>query len=452
MSKTTKASSKKSSKKTAPAPESAHESPQEVAPLSFDTLCIQGGYDPKVSEPRILPIVQSTTYRYDDIDHVNRIMTLQEFGHKYSRTSNPTVAGFEARMNLLEGGTAAVATASGQAANLLAIINIVRPGDHILAATQLYGGTFTLINSTLKKFGIEASFFDPDASKAEVEKLVRPETRLIFGETIGNPGLSILDFDRLASIAQKHDIPFIVDNSLATAWLCQPFKLGANIVTYSATKYVDGHATSIGGVVIDGGNFDWTNGKFPDFTTPDPTYNDIVYTEKFPQTAFLIKARAQFLRDFGGCLSPLNAFLFNLGLETLHLRLPRHGENALALAKFLEKHPRVSWVNYPGLNANGKKRIEKYFRHKNGSGILTFGIKGDLDKVRSFVKNLRVAALVVHVADARTGVLHPASSTHAQMNPEQLRAAGISTDMIRVSVGTEDIADLIADFDRALNA
>ncbi|GHU10747.1 O-acetylhomoserine aminocarboxypropyltransferase [Betaproteobacteria bacterium] len=434
-------------------PKTTPKTTKQTAPqLSFDTLCIQGGYDPRVSEPRILPIVQSTTYRYDDIDHVNRIMTLQEFGHKYSRTSNPTVAGFEARMNLLEGGTAAVATASGQAANLLAIINIVRPGDHILAATQLYGGSFTLINSTLKKFGIEASFFEPDASRAEIEKLVRPETRLIFGETIGNPGLSILDFDKLASIAQKHGIPFVVDNSLATAYLCQPFKHGANIVTYSATKYIDGHATSIGGVVIDGGNFDWTNGKFPDFTTPDPTYNGVVYTDQFPQTAFVIKARSQFLRDFGGCLSPLNAFLFNLGLETLHLRLPRHGENALALANFLEQHPKVAWVNYPGLNTNGKKRIVKYFRHKNGSGILTFGIKGDLDSVRRFVKKLKVAALVVHVADARTGVLHPASSTHAQMNAEQLHAAGITPDMIRVSVGTEDIADLIADFDQALNA
>jgi O-acetylhomoserine (thiol)-lyase len=421
------------------------------APLSFDTLCIQGGYDPKFGEPRILPIVQSTTYKYDDIDHVNRLMTLQAVGHKYSRTSNPTVSGFEERMNLLEGGTAAVATASGQAANLLAIINIVRPGDHVLAASQLYGGTFTLLNFTLGKFGIEASFFDPDLPRREIEKLIRPETRLIFGETIGNPGLAILDFDKLAGLAKKHGIPFIVDNTLATAWLCQPFKHGANIVTYSATKYVDGHATSIGGAVIDGGNFDWTNGKFPDFTTPDPTYNGVIYTEKFPRSAFLIKARAQFLRTFGGCLNPMNAFFFNLGLETLHLRMPRHGENALALARFLAKHPKTAWVNYPGLDPTGKARIKKYFRYENGSGILTFGIKGDLDTIRRFVKKLKVAALVVHVADARTGVLHPASSTHAQMNEEQLRAAGITPDMIRVSVGTEDIADLIADFDQALN-
>ncbi|MDR2165437.1 MAG: O-acetylhomoserine aminocarboxypropyltransferase/cysteine synthase [Zoogloeaceae bacterium] len=431
--------------------------PREAAPvipdapaLSFDTLCLQGGYTPGVGDPRIPAIVQSTTYRYDDIDHVNRIMTLQAFGHKYSRTSNPTVAAFEGRLNLLEGGAGAVATASGQAANLLALINIARPGDHIVASTQLYGGSFTLLNSTLKKFGITASFFHPDASAREIEALIRPETRVIFGETIGNPGLSVLDFEKLATIAKRHGIPSVIDNSLATAWLCQPLKHGVNIVTYSATKYVDGHATSVGGAVIDGGNFDWTNGKFPDFTTPDPTYNGVVYAEKFPQAPFLTKARAQFLRDFGGCLSPFNAFLLNLGLETLHLRMPRHGENALALARFLEKHSKVAWVNYPGLDVTNKRRIAKYFRYKNGGGILTFGIKGGLDAIRSFVKRLRVASLVVHVADARTSVLHPASSTHAQMNEEQLAAAGILPDLVRVSVGIEEIGDLIADFDQAL--
>ena len=440
--------SKKESKEQKSAKKAAS---RAAAPaLSFDTLCIQGGYEPRFGEPRVLPIIQSTTYKYDDIDHVNRIMTLQAFGHKYSRTSNPTVAGFENRMNALEGGTAAVATSSGQAANLLAILTIVKAGDHILATSQLYGGTFTLLHSVLNNFGIETSFFDPDAPRAKIEKLVRPNTKLVFGETIGNPGLSILDFGKIASIAQKYGVPFIVDNSLATPWLCRPLEHGANIVTYSATKYIDGHATSVGGVTIDGGNFDWTNGKFPDFTSPDPTYNDIVYTEAFPKTAFLIKARAQSLRDFGGCLSPMNAFLFAIGLETLHLRMPRHGENALALARFLAQHKKVAWVNYPGLDATGSERIKKYFRHANGSGILTFGIKGDLDAVRRFVKALKVAALVVHLADARTGVLHPASSTHAQMTKEQLRAAGISPDLIRVSVGLEDIGDLIADFDQAL--
>ncbi|MDR2690518.1 MAG: O-acetylhomoserine aminocarboxypropyltransferase/cysteine synthase [Azoarcus sp.] len=419
-------------------------------PLSFDTLCIQGGYAPKFGEPRILPIIQGTTYKYDDIDHVNRIMTLQDFGHKYSRTSNPTVAGFEAKINQLEGGAGAVATASGQAATLLAIASIVRTGDHILAASQLYGGTFTLFNSTLKKFGVTASFFEPDAPAREIEQLFRPETRVLFGETLGNPGLAILDFDKLSALARQHGVPFIVDNTLATPFLCQPFRHGANIIIHSATKYIDGHATSVGGVVIDGGNFDWTNGQFPDFTTPDPTYNGVIYTEKFPQSPFLFKARAQFLRDFGGCLNPMNAFLFNLGLETLHLRMPRHGENALALARFLTTHPQVAWVNYPGLDSNGKQRISRYFKHENGSGILTFGIKGGIDAIRRFVKKTRVAALVVHIGDARTGILHPASSTHAQMDEAQLRAAGITPDMVRVSVGIEDVADLIADFDQAL--
>jgi len=446
--------SKKDAAKTKPAKKTkTAKAPKAAAPApSFDTLCVQAGYDPKFGEPRVLPIVQSTTYKYDDIDHVNRIMTLQAFGHKYSRTSNPTVAGFEGRINALEGGAATVATSSGQAANVLAILTVVKAGDHILSSSQLYGGSHTLLNSILPTFGIEASFFEPDASRADIEKLVRPNTRLIFGETIGNPGLTILDFDKLAAVAKKHGIPFIVDNSLATPWLCRPFEHGANVVTYSATKYIDGHATSVGGAVVDGGNFDWTNGKFPDFTTPDPTYNGIVYTEAFPQSPFLVKARAQILRDFGGCLSPLNAFLFNIGLETLHLRMPRHGDNALALAEFLAKHKKVSWVNYPGLDPDGKKRIAKYFRHANGSGILTFGIKGGLDAVRRFVKALKVAALVVHLADARTGVLHPASSTHAQMNEKQLLAAGITPDMIRVSVGLEDIGDLLADFGQALKA
>jgi O-acetylhomoserine (thiol)-lyase len=436
-----------------PARKSAAKSAQPAAApasLRLATLCIQGGYAPRFGEPRILPIIQSTTYKYDDIDHVNRIMTLQEFGHKYSRTSNPTVAGFEAKMNQLEGGAGAIATASGQAATLLAIASIVRAGDHILAASQLYGGSFTLFNSTLKKFGVTASFFEPDAPAREIEKLFRPETRVLFGETIGNPGLAILDFDKLSALARKHGVPFIVDNTLATPFLCQPFQHGANIVLHSATKYIDGHATSVGGVVIDGGNFDWTNGKFPDFTEPDPTYNGVIYAEKFPQSPFLFKARAQFLRDFGGCLNPMNAFLFNLGLETLHLRMPRHGENALALARFLMTHPQAAWVNYPGLDANGKKRIARYFQHKNGSGILTFGIKGGIDAIRRFVKKIRVAALVVHIGDARTGVLHPASSTHAQLDKKAQRAAGITPDLVRVSVGIEDARDLIADFDQAL--
>ncbi|MDR0528126.1 MAG: O-acetylhomoserine aminocarboxypropyltransferase/cysteine synthase [Zoogloeaceae bacterium] len=442
-------SRKKSSKKTSAA---SAVSAAPAAELAFDTLCLQGGYSPKFGEPRVLPIIQSTTYKYDDIDHVNRIMTLQAFGHKYSRTSNPTVAGFEARVNLLEGGAGAIATASGQAATLLATTAIVREGDHILAASQLYGGTYTLFHSTLKRFGVRASFFDPNAPAREIEKLFRPETRLVFGETIGNPGLAILDFGKLSALAKAHGVPLIVDNTLATPFLCQPLKHGANIVINSATKYMDGHATSVGGIVVDGGNFDWANGLFPEFTSPDPTYNGVIYAEKFPASPFLYKARAQSLRDFGGCLSPMNAFLINLGLETLHLRMPRHGDNALALAKFLSAHPKVTWVNYPGLETASKKLVARYFRKDNAGGILTFGLKGGLDAIRRFVKALKVAALVVHVGDARTSVLHPASSTHAQLTEQEQRAAGILPDMVRVSVGIEDPADLIADFEQAIAA
>ncbi|MDR0996207.1 MAG: O-acetylhomoserine aminocarboxypropyltransferase/cysteine synthase [Zoogloeaceae bacterium] len=418
--------------------------------LSFSTLCVQGGYTPGFGEPRVLPITQSTTFKYDDLEHVHRIMTLQDFGHKYSRTSNPTVAGFEARVNLLEGGKGAVATSSGQAATLLALITILKPGDHLVASSELYGGSFTLLHSTLNKFDIDASFFAPDAAESEIEALFRPNTRLVFGETIGNPGLSILDFDKLAALARQHRVPFVVDNTLATPFLCQPLKHGANIVIHSASKYLDGHATSVGGIVVDGGNFDWGNGLFPDFTAPDPTYNGVRYAVDFPKTPFLVKARAQFLRDFGGCLSPMNAFLLALGIETLHLRMPRHGENALALARFLQTHPQVRWVNYPGLSETGQARMARYFNHTSASGVLTFGLDGGFAAISRFVKKLKVASLVVHVGDARTGVLHPASSTHAQMNEDELRQAGIAPELVRVSVGIEDAADLIADFEQAL--
>ncbi|THF65289.1 O-acetylhomoserine aminocarboxypropyltransferase/cysteine synthase family protein [Pseudothauera rhizosphaerae] len=414
------------------------------------TLCIQAGYSPGVGEPRILPIVQSTTYKYDDIEHVRRVMTLQEFGFKYSRTGNPTVAGFEQKMVALEGGTAAVATASGQAANLLALTNICRAGDHILAPATLYGGSYSLLHTTLPKFGIEATLFDPQASPRAIARLVRPNTRVLFGETIGNPGLNVLDFAKLSALARRFDLPFVVDNTLATPLLCNPLRHGANIVTHSATKYIDGHATSVGGIVIDGGNYDWNNGKFPDFTEPDPSYNGVSYTGQFPNSPFLIKARAQILRDFGACLNPHNAFFFNLGLETLHLRMERHGANALALARFLEKHPQVAWVNYPGLNPAGRRRIARHFNARNGSGVLTFGLRGGLPAIDRFVKRLRLAALVIHVGDARSSVLHPASSTHAQLDEEQQRSAGIAPEMIRVSVGIEDTADIVADFAQAL--
>lgn len=417
------------------------------------TICVQGGWTPKPGEPRVLPIYQSTTYKYEDLEQVERLFALKEVGFKYTRTGNPTVAAFEQKIAALEGGVGALALASGQAANLLAITNLCNAGDHVVSASTIYGGTYTVLDTKLRKLGIDVTFVDPEAPEEALRRAFRPSTRALFGETIGNPGLNVLDFAKFASLARRFDVPFIVDNTLATPYLCTPLQLGADVVTHSATKYIDGHATSLGGVLVDGGSYDFANGKFPEFTEPDPTYAGVRYVQAFERAAFVSKARAQFLRDFGACLSPFNAFLLNLGLETLHLRMPQHSHNALAMARFLSKHPKVSWVVYPGLETNPQlARVRACFSRPEGSGILTFGIRGDLQATRRFVKALRVAALVVHVGDARTGVLHPASSTHAQMTPEQQRSAGITPDMIRVSVGIEDPDDLVADFAQALDA
>jgi O-acetylhomoserine (thiol)-lyase len=417
------------------------------------TICVQGGYVPKIGEPRVLPIFQSTTYKYDDLEQVERLFALKESGYKYTRTGNPTLAALELKVSQLEGGVGAIALGSGQAANLLAITNLCSAGDHIVSASTIYGGTFTLLSSTLRRFKIEVTFVDPEAPESEIQKAFRPETKLVFGETIGNPGVNVLDFDKFSSLAKRNGVPFIVDNTLATPVICNPFSLGANIVTHSATKYMDGHATSLGGLVIDGGNFDWTNGKFPDLTEPDPTYNGVRYVEKYKETAYITKARVQYLRDFGACLSPFNAFIFNMGIESLHLRMRQHSSNALALAKFLKNHPRVNWVNYPGLEDNiNSPRVKKYFAGNRASGILTFGVKGDAQAARTFVKSLKIASLVVHIGDARSCVLHPATSTHAQLSPEDQKIAGITPDMLRVSVGIEDEEDIIADFDQALIA
>ncbi len=415
------------------------------------TICIQAGYTPKVGEARILPIFQSTTYKYEDLDQVERLFALQEVGFKYTRTGNPTVAAFEQKITQLEGGVGAVALASGQAATLLAITNLCSAGDHIVSTSTIYGGSYTLFNYTLRKYGVQVTFIDPEAPEVELQRAFQPNTKVLFAETLGNPGLGILDFAKFARLSRKHDVPFIVDNTLATPYLCNPFKLGANIIVHSATKYIDGHATSLGGVVIDGGNYDWTNGKFPELTEPDPSYRGVRYVATFKRAAYISKARAQFLRDFGACLSPFNAFLFNLGLETLHLRMEQHSQNALALAKFLKRHPQVNWVIYPGLSSNPSyPRIRTYFLRPAASGVLTFGLKGNARAARTFVKNLKVAALVVHIGDARTSVLHPATSTHAQMTAAQQLGAGITPDMIRVSVGIEDARDILADFDQAL--
>ena len=417
------------------------------------TKCIQAGYRPGIGEPRVLPIFQTTTYKYEDVDEVERLFSLQQSGNKYSRTGNPTLNALEAKVAALEGGVGALTTATGQAAVFLAISNIVQAGDHIVASNAIYGGTYTLLDVRLRKLGVETTFVDPEASEDEIRKEIKPNTKIIFGETLGNPALGILDFDKFSKLAKEFDIPFLVDNTLATPFLCKPIKHGANVVIHSGTKYLDGHAVALGGIIVDGGNYNWANGKFPDFVNPDEQYANTSYTEKFGKAAFITKARAQYLRDFGPTLSPFNAFLINLGSETLHLRVPQHSNNALELAKFLQKNPNVNWVNYPGLTDNkNHERIAKYFDYDGASGVLTFGLKGGRASIKKFVESLKVAALVVHVGDARTSVLHPATSTHSQMSPEQRLAAGIPEDMIRVSVGIEDAKDIIADFDQAIKA
>lgn len=415
------------------------------------TICVQGGYTPNPGEPRVLPIVQSTTYKYADPDHVARLFDLAEEGHMYSRISNPTIAAYEEKVNSLDGGVGALAVSSGQSATTLALLNICKNGDHIVAASTIYGGTFTLLSSTFKKFGIEVSFVKPDASEEEIIKEFKDNTKALYGETIGNPGLNILDFDKFSRVANKIGVPLVIDNTLATPCLCRPLELGANIVVYSSTKYIEGHANSVGGIIVDGGNFDWNNGKFQELVEPDPTYHGISYVETFGKAAYVVKARVQLLRDMGPCLSPFNGFLTNLGLETLHLRIERHSSNALALAKFLEKHENVSWVNYPGLEGNSNyELVNKYFS-KGASGVLTFGIKGGAEAGNKFIRNLNLAALVVHIGDARTSVLQPATTTHRQLSEEEQIASGVYPDLIRVSVGIEDPEDIISDFEQALS-
>ncbi|KEI99710.1 O-acetylhomoserine aminocarboxypropyltransferase [Clostridium botulinum] len=416
-----------------------------------ETICIQGGYTPKSGEPRILPIIQSTTYKYDDPDKVANLFDLKEEGHMYTRISNPTVAAFEEKIAQLEGGVGAVAVSSGQSATTLAVLNICSAGDHILASSNLYGGTFTLISSTLKKLGIETTFVSPEASEEEILKLAKDNTKMVLGETIGNPSVNILDFHKFSNVAKKIEVPFLVDNTLMTPYLCKPFEYGANIVIHSATKYIDGHATSVGGVVIDGGNFNWRNGKFPSLVDKDPTYHGISYTEEFKNLAYITKLRVNLLRDLGTCLSPFNAFLFNLGLETLHLRMERHSENALKLAQFLQEHDKITWVKYPLLKGDKSYKNAKKYLNSGASGMLTFGIKGGTDQAKEFIKSLKLASLVIHIGDARTSVLHPSSTTHRQLSYEEQIASGVTEDLIRVSVGIEYIGDIIKDFKEALS-
>jgi O-acetylhomoserine (thiol)-lyase len=418
-----------------------------------DTLCVQAGWQPKNGEPRVLPVFQSTTFKYDSSEHVGDLFDLKVPGHFYTRLSNPTAEAVENKIAALEGGVGALMTASGQAASLIAILNLCGSGDHFIASGAIYGGTTNLFSVTLKKLGIEVTYVDPYASDDAIQAAFRPTTRAVFGETIANPALTVFDIERFARVAHANGVPLIVDNTFPTAVLCRPFAFGADIVTYSTSKYLDGHAVSLGGMIVDGGRFDWrASGKFPGLTEPDPSYHGTVYADAFGPSAFIVKARAQLMRDLGAAPSPMNAFLLNLGMETLHLRMERHCRNAEAVAAFLERHPDVTWVNYPGLPASKDAALVKKYLPRGTCGVIAFGIKGGRAAAVRFMDSLKLAAIVVHVADARTGVLHPASTTHRQLTDAQLAAAGIGPDLVRLSVGIEDAADIIADLDQALAA
>ncbi len=426
-----------------------------LTPMSFhpDTLCVQAGWQPKNGEPRVLPVFQSTTFKYDSSEHVGNLFDLKVPGHFYTRLSNPTAEAVENKIAALEGGVGALMTSSGQAASLIAILNLCNSGDHFIASSAIYGGTTNLFSVTLKKLGIEVTYVDPYASDDTIQSAFRPTTRAVFGETIANPALAVFDIERFARVAHANGVPLIVDNTFPTAVLCRPFAFGADIVTYSTSKYLDGHAVSLGGMIVDGGRFDWrASGKFPGLTEPDPSYHGTVYTDAFGPAAFIVKARAQLMRDLGAAPSPMNAFLLNLGMETLHLRMERHCRNAEAVAAFLERHPAVTWVNYPGLPASKDAALVKKYLPRGTCGVISFGVKGGRAAAVRFMDSLKLAAIVVHVADARTGVLHPASTTHRQLTDAQLAAAGIGPDLVRLSVGIEDAADIIADLDQALAA
>ncbi len=416
---------------------------------SIETKAVQSGYSPKNGEPRVTPIVQSTTYKYDSCQSIADLFDLKVAGHMYSRISNPTVEVFENKMAALEGGIGGLALSSGQTASTISVLNICEAGDHFVALSTLYGGTFNLFKHTLKKLGIEVSFVSPEASPEEVKQFFKSNTKLLFGETLSNPGTDMLNFEKFSAIAKEMDVPFIVDNTFPTPYLCNPLKHGADIVIHSTTKYVDGHATSVGGMIVDGGTFNWANGKFPGMTEPDESYHGLSYVDTFGESAYIVKARVQWVRDVGCYMSPQNAFLSNKGLETLHLRMDRHSENALSLAEYLEKHKKVTWVKYPRLKSDPNHDLcVKYM--KAGSGVLTFGVQGGSAAAERVMDALQLAERVVHVADVRTGVLHPASMTHRQLSEEDQIQAGILPELIRVSVGIEGINDIIADFSQAL--
>ena len=415
----------------------------------IETIAVQAGYEPKNGDPRVLPICQSTTFKYTTCEELAKLFDLDESGYFYTRLGNPTIDALERKFAALEGGIGAIAFSSGQAASTALIFNLCNSGDHIVSASTIYGGTYNLFAHTVKKLGVEVSFVDPKASADEIRSKVRPNTKFIFGETLSNPSVKVLDFEKFAKVAREFGIPFAVDNTFPTPALCRPFDFGANLVIHSLSKYADGHASAMGGIIVDKGDFDYNNPKFPDFCTPDESYHGMVYAKKFGKFAFLVKARTHIMRDTGAILSPQNAFLINMNLETLPLRMERHSSNALKLAEFLENHPKVSWVEYPGLKSSPEKPYaDKYL--KACSGVLTFGPKGGAHAAEKFMNSLKLAAQVIHVADSRTSVLHPASTTHRQLSEEAQRETGILPELIRVSVGIEHIDDIIADFKQAL--
>lgn len=418
----------------------------------IETKCIQSGYTPKNGESRVLPIYQSTTFKYDNSDDMGKLFDLEASGYFYTRLQNPTNDAVAAKICDMEGGVAAMLTSSGQAANFYAIINIAEAGDHIICSSAVYGGTYNLYAHTIRKMGIETTFVDPDCTDEELNAAFRENTKAVVGETIANPGLNVLDIERFAKAAHAHNVPLIMDNTFATPINCRPFEWGADIVTHSTTKYMDGHAVAVGGCIVDSGNFDWDANadKFPGLTTPDETYHGIVYTERFGKAAYITKATAQMMRDLGSIQSPQNAFLLNIGLETLHLRMPRHCENALKAANYLKNHEKIAWVNCPSLPGDKYYDLAQKYMPNGTCGVITFGVKGGRDACVKMMDALKMIAIVTHVADSRSCVLHPASHTHRQMNDQELLEAGVQTDLIRFSVGTENIEDIICDLEQAL--
>ena len=418
--------------------------------MRVETQCVQEGYKPENGQPRILPIYQSTTYKYDSAEHLGKLFDLSVPGHMYTRISNPTVELVENKIAALEGGVGAMLTSSGQAANLLAVLNIASAGDNIVCSSAIYGGTINLFAFTLKRLGIETRFFTPEATDAEIHALFDGRTRLMFGETVANPALIVCDIERLARIAHAHNVPLVIDNTFPTPVLCRPIEFGCDIVVHSTTKYMDGHASVVGGCIVDSGNFDWEKaGKYPELTEPDESYHGVVYTKSFGRAAYINKARAQLMRDFGCTPQPIAAFILNLGLESLAVRMERHCENAQAVAEYLEKHPKVSWVNFPGLASSPQHALAQKYLPRGVCGVISFGVRGGREAAMKFMDSLRLAQIVVHVADARTSVLHPASTTHRQLTDEQLVDAGISADLVRLSVGIENIEDILEDLEQA---